>query len=58
VSLGRYQTAIGYYNTTYNSGAWVQTTADRPLMMEVSDQGGILPTRAMELKRALWTDDC
>jgi hypothetical protein len=47
VSVGRYQTAIGYYNTSYNSGAWVQTTADRPLIMEFPDHGGILPVRAI-----------
>ena len=47
VSVGRYQTAIGYYNTTYNSGVWVQTSVDRPLIMEFPDHGGILPVRAI-----------
>ncbi len=46
-SVGRYQTAIGYYNTVYNNGAWPQTTADRPLIMEFPDHGGILPVQAV-----------
>ena len=47
MSFGRYQTAIGYYNTAFHSGSWLQTTADRPLMMEYADAGGVLPTQAV-----------
>jgi hypothetical protein len=47
VSAGRYQTAIGYYNTTYNSAGWLQTAADRPIIMEFPDHGGVLPVRAI-----------
>jgi hypothetical protein len=47
MSFGRYHTGIGYYNTAYHSGAWLQTTADRPLIMEFADNGGILPTQAV-----------
>jgi hypothetical protein len=46
-SVGRFQTAIGYYNTSYNTAAWLQTTADRPLIMEFPDHGGILPVQAI-----------
>ncbi len=49
MSFGRYQTAIGYYNTAFHSGSWFQTTADRPLIMEFSDDGGVLPTQAVGL---------
>jgi len=49
MSFGRYQTAIGYYNTAFHSGSWFQTTADRPLVMEFSDDGGVLPTQAVGL---------
>jgi hypothetical protein len=49
MSFGRYQTGIGYYNTAYHSGSWLQTTADRPLIMEFADQGGVLPTQAVGL---------
>jgi hypothetical protein len=46
-SFGRYQTAIGYYNWAYRSAAWLQTTADRPLVMEFATNGGLLPTQAV-----------
>lgn len=46
VSFGRYQTSIGYYNWEFRSAAWLQTTADRPLVMEFASSGGILPTQA------------
>jgi hypothetical protein len=47
ISLGRYQTDIGYYNSAYRSAAWLQTTADRPLIMEYASNGGLLPTQAV-----------
>jgi hypothetical protein len=46
-SFGRYQTSIGYYNWAFRSAAWLQTTADRPLVMEFAKNGGILPTQAI-----------
>ena len=46
-SFGRYHTGIGYYNTAFHTGKWVQTTTDRPLIMEFADDGGILPTQAV-----------
>jgi hypothetical protein len=47
MSFGRYHTGIGYYNTAFHSGSWLQTTADRPLIMEFADDGGPLPTQAV-----------
>jgi hypothetical protein len=47
MSFGRYHTGIGYYNTAFHSGSWLQTTADRPLIMEFANDGGILPTQAV-----------
>jgi hypothetical protein len=47
MSFGRYQTNIGYYNWAFRSAAWLQTTADRPLVMEFASNGGILPTQAI-----------
>jgi len=47
VSFGRYQTNIGYYNWAFRSAAWLQTTADRPLVMEFATNGGLLPTQAI-----------
>src|SRR6266436_4133004 len=37
MSFGRYHTGIGYYNRAFHSGTWLQTTADRPLVMEFAD---------------------
>jgi hypothetical protein len=42
-SMGRYHSAIGYYNTAFHQGAWFQTTIDRPFMYAFDDQGGFLP---------------
>ena len=35
ISFGRYHTPIGYWNTAYHHGAWLQTTIDRPEMVKV-----------------------
>jgi hypothetical protein len=47
MSFGRYQTSIGYYNWAFRSAAWLQTTNDRPLIMEYAANGGLLPTQAV-----------
>ncbi len=47
MSFGRYQTNIGYYNWAFRSAAWLQTTADRPLVMKFAANGGLLPTQAI-----------
>jgi hypothetical protein len=47
ISLGRYHTGIGYYNATFHSGTWLQTSTDRPFVMGLSDDGGLLPTQAV-----------
>jgi len=49
MSFGRYHTSIGFYNTAFHSGRWLQTTVDRPLIMEFADDGGLLPTQALGL---------
>ena len=42
MSFGRYQTGIGYYNTAFHSGSWLQTAADRLLrcFASIGDRGG------------------
>jgi hypothetical protein len=47
ISLGRYQTGISYYNTEFRSAKWFLTTADRPLILQFADEGGLLPTQAV-----------
>jgi hypothetical protein len=43
LAIGRYHTAIGFYNTAYHHSTWFQTTTGRPLLFEFEDRGGILP---------------
>jgi hypothetical protein len=42
-SVGRYHTWVGYYNTAFNKGAFLETTTDRPFMYAFDDVGGVLP---------------
>lgn len=35
ISFGRFHTPIGYWNTAYHHGAWLETTVDRPFMFKV-----------------------
>src|SRR5437667_5426420 len=35
LSFGRYHTPIGYWNTAFHHGAWLQTTISRPEMVKV-----------------------
>jgi hypothetical protein len=44
LNVGRYHTAIGYYNTAFHHGTWFQTATGRPFMFRFEDDGGILPT--------------
>jgi hypothetical protein len=43
LAVGRYHTAIGYYNTAYHHSTWFQTTTGRPFLFEFEDKGGPLP---------------
>jgi hypothetical protein len=47
LSAGRYHTGVSYYNTTYHSGRFLQTTVDRPLAVEFAGDAGLLPTQAV-----------
>lgn len=42
-AVGRYHTAIGYYNTAYHHSTWLQTAIGRPFLFAFEDEGGILP---------------
>src|SRR5258708_793469 len=44
VGLGRFHTGIGFYNSYFHHGNYMQTTTDRPLPFDFADDGGILPT--------------
>jgi hypothetical protein len=43
IAVGRYHTAIGYYNTAYHHSTWLQTATGRPFLFRFEDDGGILP---------------
>jgi hypothetical protein len=43
LAVGRYHTAIGYYNTEFHHSTWFQTTEERPFLFQFEDRGGILP---------------
>src|SRR6267143_1536125 len=43
LAVGRYHTAIGYYNTAYHHSTWFQTTTGRPFLFQFEDRGGPLP---------------
>lgn len=42
-SVGRYNTWVGYYNTAFNRGEFLETTTDRPFIFAFDDFGGVLP---------------
>ncbi|HLJ90259.1 MAG TPA: hypothetical protein VKZ53_25835, partial [Candidatus Angelobacter sp.] len=46
-SFGRYHTATSYYNSTFHHGQWLQTAADRPLVVQFTDHGGPIPSQAV-----------
>jgi hypothetical protein len=41
LSFGRYHTPIGYWNTAFHHGAWLQTTISRPDMVRIG--GSFIP---------------
>ncbi len=43
VAVGRYHTALGYWNETFHHGSYLQTSATRPVMGRFEDTGGLLP---------------
>jgi len=47
IGVGRYHTAIGYYNTAYHHGTWFQTATGRPFVFQFEDQGGPLPVHGV-----------
>ncbi len=42
VSVGRYHTPIGYWNTAFHHGTWLQTSVSRPEMIKFGSQ--LIPT--------------
>jgi hypothetical protein len=42
-SIGRYHSWVGYYNSAFNYGKFLETTTDRPFLYAFDDEGGVLP---------------
>jgi hypothetical protein len=47
--VGRFHTAIGYYNDAYHHGRYFQMTVDRPPMVRFEDEGGLIPAHSVGL---------
>jgi hypothetical protein len=45
--LGRFHTAIGYYNDAYHHGRYFQIAVDRPEMVRFEDEGGLIPAHSI-----------
>lgn len=57
VAVGRFHTALGYWNDTYHHGTYLHTSVTRPVMERFEDGGGLLPTHTIgvELRgNGLW----
>lgn len=46
-SFGRFHTATSYYNSVFHHGDWLQTAVDRPLAVQFSSDGGLLPSQSV-----------
>ncbi len=58
VEAGRFLTGIGYWNTRYHHGEWLQTSIDRPEVLDFEDDTGLLPIHnvGVSVKGAFYTD--
>ncbi len=50
IEAGRGHTALGFWNSKYHHGVWLQRTIDRPSMYRFEDEGGILPAHYIGLQ--------
>jgi hypothetical protein len=49
VQVGRFHTEIGYYNTQFHHGTWLEMDTHRPWFLNFEDSGGILPVHMVGL---------
>jgi hypothetical protein len=47
ISLGKFNTSLGYYNNAFHRAQYFQTGVGRPIMYSDEDNGGILPTHSV-----------
>jgi hypothetical protein len=48
-SIGRFHSWVGYYNSAFNYGEFLETSTDRPFIYAFDDQGGVLPMQEVGL---------
>src|SRR6202012_5347880 len=48
-TVGRYHSWVGYYNTAFNKGEFLETPTDRPFIYAFDDEGGVLPMQEVGL---------
>lgn len=46
IDVGKFHLPLGYWNLNYHHGVWLQTTMDRPAIVEFEDNGGPIPMHA------------
>lgn len=58
IQAGRFLTTLGYWNSRYHHGEWLQTSIDRPEVLDFEDDSGLLPIHnvGIRLKGAAHTD--
>jgi hypothetical protein len=49
IRAGRIHTALGLWNARFHHGEWLQTTVERPAIVEFEDSGGLLPVHLIGL---------
>jgi hypothetical protein len=49
IRAGRFHNLLGYWNLTFHHGRQIQTTIDRPSMLEFEDKNGFLPVHLVGL---------
>jgi hypothetical protein len=47
VAIGRFHTAIGYYNDGFHHGAFFMPAAARPQVVQFEDDGGLIPAHSV-----------
>jgi hypothetical protein len=47
IAVGRFHTPVGYWNTSFHHGAFMQPIIDRPALFEYEDGDGVLPLHSI-----------
>lgn len=53
LQVGRFHTDLGYWNTAYHHGLWLQLPIERPHILRFEDDGGLLPVHWVGIEYGL-----